>query len=459
MSSAVAQRNMSVRSERLSEAKLYYDSACQCLSNKELLPALNKFIKTAELVESLPEDMNDEELHLTARSYYQMGNVFVEMSNNAYQIETFLRASQYQNIRQDTAWRLYTKVALASSHLLVNNLDSVDYYLDQIKPLTDSTKFPYEYYRTLHIISKNYYEKKEYDTAFYLMKKLINFQIKHGKSAIGDSIMMGITMFHSPYKYQSKPYLLKMFETPPDYWGNLGLPAVLLAELYEEEGNDDSLNICNKYMPQFVNDLAGVESDNITAKLMYEQFKTERDKRLNELKIQKERKKYRDVAISIIFAILLLSAFVIIMVKKRKKSPHNDASKFDEAWKSLEQNELLQHIRVKLLTDNGEKITVKNIDKYSDRSINNIDFIKLQHQIDKTFDGVISRLSEQYPDLGPIDIYCCCMSIVGLTNSEMAVLLGVKYNAVSNRISKIKNIFNTEKNLREFMIKYYCEME
>lgn len=214
-----------------------------------------------------------------------------------------------------------------------------------------------------------------------------------------------------------------------------------------------------RYMPQFVNDLADNESDNITAELMYERFKTERDKRLNELKIQKERRQYRAVAISIIVVILLLSAFVIIIAAKRKKRPHGDTSKYDEVWKSFEQSELLQQIKTKLLTDNGEKITVKNIDKYSDRSINNLEFIKLQHQIDKTFDRVISRLSEQYSDLGPVDVYCCCMSMIGLTNSEMAVLLGVKYNAVSNRISKIKNIFNTEKNLREFMIRYYCDME
>ena len=150
---------------------------------------------------------------------------------------------------------------------------------------------------TLHLIAKNLYDRKEYDTAFYLMKERIKLKNSHNEPTIGDSISLGILMYHSPYMYQSKPYLLKMFETPPGYRGNLGLPAVLLAELYEEEGNNDSLAICNKYMPAFVRDLAGNESEKIDVELMYENFKTERDKRLYELRLQKEKIKNRNIAI------------------------------------------------------------------------------------------------------------------------------------------------------------------
>jgi len=35
----------------------------------------------------------------------------------------------------------------------------------------------------------------------------------------------------------------------------------------------------------------------------------------------------------------------------------------------------------------------------------------------------------------------------------MAVLLGVKYNSLTNRLAKIKKILNTDENLHDFLIK------
>lgn len=439
--------------DNFSIAKLYYDSAYQYLTNYDFLSALPKFIKTAELVEGLPEDMSNEELHLTSRAYYQMGNVFRNMFMNPYEIETYHRATQYQDIRHDSTWMLYTKVALANAHQIVFNNDSVDYYLEQIIPLSDSINHFLEYHLTLHLIARNLYDRKEYDTAFYLMKERIKFKARHNEPTIGDSISLGILMFHSPYKYQSKPYLLKMFETPADYRGNNGLPAVLLAELYEEEGNNDSLIICNKYMPTFVRDLAENESDKMNMEMMYDNFKAERDKRLYELRLQKEKIKNRNIAIYSVLTLLILSVVIIVIMTKKKNKELSDMQITDDTWKFFEQSELVQRIKSKLATDNGEKINVKNIEKYSDRNLTTLEFIELRAHTDKTFNGFISRLAEQYPDLTQKDIYYCCLSMIGLTNSEIAVLFGLTYNAISIRISKVKKTFNTDENIRDFLIK------
>lgn len=50
-----------------------------------------KLIKTAALVENLPEDMTDEEIHLTSRAYYQMAYVFQKMIMTSYAVETALK--------------------------------------------------------------------------------------------------------------------------------------------------------------------------------------------------------------------------------------------------------------------------------------------------------------------------------------------------------------------------------
>lgn len=98
--------NTPIEQDDFSVAKSYYDSAFNCLVNQDFIGAMPKFIKTAELIERLPEDMSDEEMHLTSRTYYQMGEIFGKTDIYSYEIETMKRASYYQEFRQDTLWML-----------------------------------------------------------------------------------------------------------------------------------------------------------------------------------------------------------------------------------------------------------------------------------------------------------------------------------------------------------------
>ena len=45
------------------------------------------------------------------------------------------------------------------------------------------------------------------------------------------------------------------------------------------------------------------------------------------------------------------------------------------------------------------------------------------------------------------------IALTGISHAEMAVLQGVKYNSFTNRISKIKKVLGTEKNLSAYLKK------
>lgn len=187
-------------------------------------------------------------------------------------------------------------------------------------------------------------------------------------------------------------------------------------------------------MPEFIDDMANDKSDEMKAKILYEQFKEERDSRLNELKLRKERIRNRNIAIYSVIVIIVLLIIANILIRRRNRKQHS--SKYEEKWKSIEQSELMRRIKSKLLTDDGEKITVKNIEIYNDRNLSSIDIIELRHLFDTTFDGLISKLAEQYPDLSPADICCCCLSMANLTNSEwqfFSALNIVRFIPVSSR--------------------------
>ena len=96
--------------------------------------------------------------------------------------------SEPRNIRQDTAWMLFTKIRLAEYYQVTKNKDSVDYYLKQVIPLSDSVKYTYEYNTALRLAARNYYDKEEYDTAFILYKDIIKFKQQQRMTTLNESI-------------------------------------------------------------------------------------------------------------------------------------------------------------------------------------------------------------------------------------------------------------------------------
>lgn len=127
---------------------------------------------------------------------------------------------------------------------------------------------------------------------------------------------------------------------------------------------------------------------------------------------------------------------------------------FTERWAQFEKTGIFILIRERL-SSKGYKLAVKNIGNQTDLSLNNADFVALRTAVDDIFEGLTKTLSKQYPELNTTDLNTCCLGLIGLSNTEMAALLGVKYNSLSNRLSKIKKIFNTEENLLNFLMKIW----
>lgn len=58
----------------------------------------------------------------------------------------------------------------------------------------------------------SYRHQKKYDSCFQIKRDMIAFSSRRGLDTKGDSLALGIDMFYSPYRFQSKPYLLKVLD-------------------------------------------------------------------------------------------------------------------------------------------------------------------------------------------------------------------------------------------------------
>ena len=442
-----------VPAETMEQAQSEYKSGFECLQEEDLNEAFPHFLKAASLTEMLPEDMDDEQTLFVSRAYYQMGYVFGRKIENDLEIEAYKRACDYQEAVHDTVWLMRTWEQLVGALQSMMENDSAQYYLDKLVPLVDSVADFDTYLRVCRLVSNQYYDQKQYDAAFAEESRIIAMKAHRGLDTKRDSLSLGINMFFSPMKKASKPYLLKVLDVYADTITlESGAVMSLLSQLYEEEGNADSVAFCNRFLPKYAQAESDRVSDGILLAKQYAQFKAERDARLDVLREQKATRKKTTFWLCSGLALLLLAVVIAAIVKRKRKHQASYAA----GWAKFEKSDIFVRIRERLAAD-APKISSKNVEDFPQLALSQADFGALKDAVDAAFGGFASRLAANHPDLSPADINACCLALMGLSHAEMAVLQGVKYNSFTNRITKIKKVLGTDESLSDFLKKMLKE--
>lgn len=436
-----------VSAETMEQAQSEYKSGFECLQADDLNEAFPHFLNAASLTEMLPEDMDDEQTLFVSRAYYQMGYVFGGTMENDLEVEAYKRACDYQEAVHDTVWLMRTWEQLVGALQSMMENDSAQYYLDKLVPLVDSVADFDTYLRVCRLVSNQYYDQKQYDAAFAEESRIIAMKAHRGLDTKRDSLSLGINMFFSPMKKASKPYLLKVLDVYADTITlESGAVMSLLSQLYEEEGNADSVAFCNRFLPKYAQAESERVSDGILLAKQYAQFKAERDARLDVLREQKATRKKTTFWLCSGLALLLLAVVIAAIVKRKRKHQASYAA----GWAQFEKSDIFVRIRERLAAD-APKISSKNVEDFPQLALSQADFGALKDAVDAAFGGFASRLAANHPDLSPADINACCLALMGLSHAEMAVLQGVKYNSFTNRITKIKKVLGTDEGLSDYL--------
>ena len=414
--------------------------------------ALPHFFEVANNLERLPEDMTDEEMLLASKAYYQMAQVFRQKMENNAEIDVLRRALDYQKKVCDTTWVIHSSLQLAGSLETIKENDSAWFYLNKVMPIIDTVADHVEdYIGARQLLSFLFFDNQQIDSCLVTQRQLIAFKARRGMDTKNDSVSMGINLFFAGRHEASKAYLLKVLEA--DY-GDVERGAImsLLGQIYEDENKPDSAALFPSFNPTYVEAESERVSDGMLVLKQYEQFKAEREARLDVLREQKATRKRRTTWLWSGLALLLSVIAVAVIVKQRGKRKASYAA----GWSQFEQSDIFVRIRERLAAD-APKISSKNVEDFSHLALSQADFGALKDAVDAAFGGFASRLAERYPDLSPADINACCLALMGLSHAEMAVLQGVKYNSFTNRITKIKKVLGTEENLSTYLKKLLKE--
>lgn len=405
--------------EAFQEAQCQYDSGFQLFENKALMEAFPYFIQVAGKLEVLPEDMDSAAMQLTSQAYVQMAHVFKSYIENNAEIDALKRALYYQRMVNDTSLTMHANLELANAYFCIMEHDSAAFYLDKVNPYIDTVNGNLDdYFSAQRLVSDLYYDLHEFDSCFLVMHELIAFKTRRDIDTKNDSVNLGITMFHSPYCLQSKPYLLKTLDCDIDDM-KLGAVMSLLARIYELEGNADSVAFCQKYHASYVKAETDRDSDGLLAVKQYERFKAERDARLQALREEKDARKAQNTrCIWIVVVVLVVLAAVWLFFTRRR-----------------------HHLNA-LKDKDHEALQIKVQAVFSDRMNNKME--RIRNEFNASYPDALAKLQAAYPELSETELDICLLSFFSFRLKEAADLLDLRENTVAKYRTTIKKKTQTD---------------
>lgn len=415
--------------EDLQEAQTHYDSGFVCLQHDSLLPAIPYFIRAAEKLEYLPEDMTDEEMLLASQAYYQMAHVFGIKMESGAEIDALRWALGYQRRIDDTAWMVRSSLALALAFENLMEYDSAWVYLDRVMPLVDTVSDDAaDYISARNLLAFLYLDGEQLDSCLQVQRDLIAFKTRRGMDVKGDSVGMGMNLFFSGHHAEAKPYLRKVFEAD---FGDVERGAIitLLAQVYEEEQHVDSAAYCHSFSYTYAEAEAERVTDGMLAVKQYDNYKALRDARLTALREQRQAQKAKALRwVCVVVALLLVAAAVFVVYHRRYKR------RVAEQHQAISRD--LQEARGTLETQALETLRLKAESIYNDRFNNKVK--RIREVFDEAYPEAMPKLKAAYPDLSDTELDLCVLSFFPFRMKEIADLLHLRENTVSKYRTAIK---------------------
>ena len=472
-------------SEKFDEATVCYDEALDMYSNDSLHQAFPKFIEVLEMIETLPEYMSKDEKYLASRAYCNITRILFSRLEMNVKIDAARKAFYYQKISDDIDTLSFPLACLllAGTFDSETESDSVIYYSKMAIPLIDTVGED----ASLYILSQQhlsvaYRHQKKYDSCLLIKRNMIAFSDRRGLDTKADSLALGIDMFYSSYKIQSKPYLLKVLDIDASDV-MLGMVMQLLEQIYEIEDNHDSVLFCRSYYkPSFEAEMERVKDVDCLVEI-YNDYSTERDARLYLLREQKEeRKRNAYIIASAVLFVTLISALILHSLRNKNKFNKRTeqlnsiiaANEFKYSMIDGKIRKMNAELRKKekiIREKEGELNEIKNkierIEKDSDidayykseicrkiinrrttdiSALSNEELALLLQTADKHLNNITARLKEKYHKLDKDDMYYICLILLNTEEYNMQYLLNRNRKTVWYRLNKIKTIMNLEKN-------------
>ena len=437
-----------------------------------------------------------EKIRFLSLIYTRLGELFFSENYCDIAISKYRKALKYVLLLGENSFIANTYKCLGHSYQLYNMPDSALYYYN--KSLETNSELP----NRLDVekcIAQILFDRGEKDTAYRLinnnLSKLEGYAAKYSYYQILGEMYHRDNLYDSAIKYLN----LSMYATNKH---TILTSSNILAAIYDSIGNMNHKFFYDSISISILN--SNHNKSIYTAKLqnVYSEYANRKQDREIEKEKIESRKLFIKYLIIALSSILVLVTIIFVLRHRQRKDKKmydekifNMNSEIDEKNVEIENgkktisviNSELESITKKYdklsndyISEKKEfektlsrKITKNDIRKFcncenSKRILTNIDDIKnrglkinnlatltneelrqLLDDADTCLYDFSAMITNKYPKLNDVDLYCICLLLLNINGPTIAALLGKDYNSVWSRIKKIYSIIgvNSKENL------------
>ena len=475
------------------DARAHYINGVGYYENDSAVEACAEYLKALEIIE---EHFGEKELvgkraHFMALTYTRLTGLFSDQYLHEQAVYFGKCAMGYYNRYDATIGHLVWMFdEIGSNYDVMGNLDSaIVYYNKGIEMLTDTNNLAYRDL-SVHIAFLTYQLTKEPSIVVKQLRSQLVLS-ESRKEYLSRSLTIGEIFFHERQFDSAYVYLSDVFYYS-DNIDSKKQAAEWLVEICKELYRISEMHEYASFLVPFATQVENKSSIKSQLAELYNNYRQHETEQQHRRRLMKQI--MCSVTVVIVLLVVLLGVFVLYQKNKWKKQKleaqiqeeqyaheirqaalsgrlkrSNEALRIQKKessdlakevethrkrkeWNSLEDfmnEDICQEIKVAL---QGKQIKreAKSGD-YPELHLSDAQLQNLSIAVEKHFCGFEKTLTDLYPKINRNAMNQCLLYLLNIEDVQIASLLSCDYSTVKRRSSKLKEAFNTEKELRQYI--------
>ena len=474
-------------------ARAHYINGVGYYENDSAVPACREYLKALEIMEEHFEEKEivGEKARFMALTYTHLTGLFSDYYLHEQAIYFGKIALNYYKRYDAPSWHVSWMLNEIGSHYdIIGQLDTAGYYYQKsLSVLSDTSRLTYRDLST-RIAYLSFKKGEKAEASLNQLWHLIALS-ENDKEYSARCLTIGELYYHEKQFDSALVYLSNVFRFTHNI-GSKKQAAEWLVEICKVQGREKELIDYAEFLVPFATqdeDKGIIKSQLAELCNGYKQFELEQQHK-------KKVKKQTELSIVLFTGLLMvmLGVFVLYWKNKRKKQNletqikeeqyaheikqralsgrlrrSNEALRMQKeetsnlakeidiqqrqaAWNGLDDfmNESICKDILTTLNDKQIKREAKSID-YPELRLSDVQLHDLSIAVEKHFCGFEKTLTDLYPKINRNALNQCLLYLLNVEDVQIAALLSCDYSTVKRRSAKLKEAFNTEKEVRQFI--------
>ena len=479
-------------------ARAHYINGVGYYEHDSVVEACKEYLKALEVMEEHFEekDLAGEKAKFMALTYTRLTDLFSDLYFHEQAIYFGkLSLAYYQKYDAKTgnvAWMLNN---IGSHYDIMSNYDSAYYYYNQgISVLTDTNSLIYRGIAT-HLSFLSY---KMGGSPSFLTNELHKLLVsaKSNQEYASRCLTIGEIFYHE-WQFDSAWYYLNIAYNQTNNVPTKKQAAEWLVEIGEAHGKSEEASEFALFLVPFAN---MEENQSATKSQLAELYNEYRQAQLQQQQHNEAKKHAKQLLWTIVGLLIIVTPILIISHRRNKKQKQDLETQIEAERHSHQMQQAALSGRLKrsnaalkekslssaaipmskyspqytqvenyaeepickqiLSTCNDKNKPIKStvpVSAYADIALSDAQKAELGNVALRHYGQLFDKLKERYPELKGKDLLYCQLSLLGLDNTQIAVLLQKSISTIWERENRLKKIFGSEDNVSVILHKFLID--